>query len=130
MRGSKTKAKATQRKNNSKSRRYRKMKSMICGFAVLIFITTFALPVLAQEAEGPGEKLVEGIEETATGWAEIPKEMAETSEETNLIEGVTVGVVKGVGEAVIKTTTGAVKAATFYIPEEEEEEEEKEDIEQ
>lgn len=124
MRRHKTKVKGRQRGNNSKSSWYRRFKSTIGGFAVLIFITTFTLPVMAQEAEGAGEKLAEGVEEIATGWVEIPNEIAETSEEANLIEGVTVGTVKGAGEAVVKTATGAVKAATFYIPEEEEIEEE------
>ena len=73
-----------------------------------------------------GEKLVEGIEETATGWTDIPKEIAETTEESNVIEGLTVGTVKGAGKAVVDTTKGVVKAATFFIPEEEGEEEEKE----
>ena len=77
-------------------------------------------------AKAAGEKLVEGVEETATGWTDIPEEIAETTEESNAIEGLTVGTVKGAGKAVVDTTKGVVKAATFFIPEEEGEEEEKE----
>lgn len=101
----------------------RKLKRFLSGFASLIFLIAFAAPVIAQGAEEAGKKLAEGVEETATGWVEVPKEIAETTEEANLIEGVTIGAIKGAGEAVVKTTEGAVKAATFYIPEEEKKEE-------
>jgi len=67
-----------------------------------------------------GEKLTDGISETATGWTEIPKEMSETTEEENIVEGMTIGVVKGAAEAVTKTTEGVVKAATFFVPDENE----------
>lgn len=112
------------KKRLKRSRLYRKCKGFLSGFASLIFIVIFAVPAIAAEAKDAGEKLVEGIEETATGWVEVPKEIAETSEETNPIEGVTIGTIKGAGEAIVETTEGAVKAATFYIPEEEKKEEE------
>jgi putative exosortase-associated protein (TIGR04073 family) len=66
--------------------------------------------------EAAGDKLAEGVGDAATGWTETPKEMVETSKETNPIEGVTVGTIKGAGKTVVKTTEGAVKAATFYAP--------------
>jgi putative exosortase-associated protein (TIGR04073 family) len=91
-------------------------------FILLIYIITFAVPAFA--AEAGAEKLGEGVEEAATGWTEVPKQMAETTEETNPIEGLTVGTIKGAGDAVVKTTEGTIKAATFYIPDKEEAEEE------
>jgi putative exosortase-associated protein (TIGR04073 family) len=63
-----------------------------------------------------GDKLATGVGETATGWTEVPKEMVDTSKESNPLVGVTVGTVKGAGEAVVKTTEGAVKTGTFFIP--------------
>jgi putative exosortase-associated protein (TIGR04073 family) len=93
----------------------------ICGILPLIFIAAYAVCGYAQEAEDAGERLAEGIEETATGWTEVPEEIVETSEESNPVEGLTVGAVKGAGEAVVETAEGAVKAATFYLPDEEEE---------
>lgn len=114
-----------------KKKAHRKSRRFISGILPLIFIAAYAVCCFAQEAEDAGEKLAEGIGEAATGWVEIPKEMVETTEETNLIEGVTIGTIKGVGEAVVKTTVGVVKAATFYVPDEEGEgaEEEEEEIE-
>jgi len=90
---------------------------------LIVFIIAIALTVsfvIKTSAKDAGDKLAGGVKDTATGWAEVPKEMVKTSEETNVIEGVTVGTVKGAGEAVTKTTKGAVKAATFYIPDEDE----------
>lgn len=97
---------------------------IIAVIAIIVLAVSFITPAVAEEAakkeaaetESAGEKLAEGIEETATGWTEVPKEVAETSEETNPVEGVTVGAVKGAGKAVVKTTEGAVKTATFFVP--------------
>lgn len=118
-----TRHKANLKRRLRRCKLYRTLKGITSGFALLIFIITFAVPILAEEAKDAGEKLTEGIEETATGWVEVPKEIAETSEESNPIEGVTVGTIKGAGKAVAETAEGAVKAATFYIPEEEKKEE-------
>ena len=57
--------------------------------------------------------------------------MADTTEESNNpLVGVTVGTVKGAGEAVVKTTEGGVKTATFYIPDKQQEEKAEEQTEQ
>jgi putative exosortase-associated protein (TIGR04073 family) len=101
-------------------RRKAGLKRFIKSFPPFMLILALALPVYA-EGEA-GEKLGHGIEDAATGWVEVPKEMADTTEETNVVEGVTVGTIKGAGEAVVKTTKGAVDAATFYIPDKEEKE--------
>jgi len=103
------------------------MRKFINSFPPYLLILALALPVFAAEQEstkGPGEKLVGGVEETATGWTDVPKEMIDTTEDSNIIEGVTVGTVKGAGEAVVDTTKGAVDVATFYIPEEKDKAEE------
>ena len=111
-----------------KVRASKAMRRFIKSFPPYLLIIAFALPVLA--AEGPGEKLAEGVGDAATGWVEVPKEMADTTEETNVLEGVTVGTVKGTGEAVVKTTKGVIDAATFYIPDDKKEEEADPDAEQ
>jgi putative exosortase-associated protein (TIGR04073 family) len=102
-------------------RRKMGLKRFVKSFPPFLLVMVFMLPAIA--AEGPGEKLAGGVEDTATGWIEVPKEMAQTSEDTNIIEGLTVGTIKGAGEAVVKTTKGAVDAATFYIPDAEKDEE-------
>jgi len=107
MRRQKMKQKRSKRKPES-------IRRFINCFPACLIILAFTLPALA--AEGPGEKLAGGIEKTATGWTEVPKEMAETTEETNVVEGVTVGTVKGTGKAVVETAEGVVESATFFIP--------------
>ncbi|NQT95949.1 MAG: exosortase system-associated protein, TIGR04073 family, partial [Candidatus Omnitrophica bacterium] len=97
------------------------MREFIGSLSSYMLVLMLAFPTFA--AEEPAEKLAEGVEETATGWVEVPKEIYETSEEENIIEGVTVGTLQGAAEAVEQTAEGAVNAATFYIPDEEEEEE-------
>lgn len=82
-------------------------------------ILTAILVMPAASAEEPGEKLAGGVETAATSWTEVPREMADTTEEKNAVEGVTVGAIKGAGKAVVDTTRGVVDAATFYVPDEE-----------
>ncbi len=96
------------------ARRRMGLRRFIKSFPPFLLILALAMPVLA--AENAGEKLAGGIGDAATGWVEVPREMADTTQDTNVIEGVTVGTVKGAGEAVVKTTKGVVDAATFYIP--------------
>jgi putative exosortase-associated protein (TIGR04073 family) len=105
------------RRHRRCARRRTGLKRFVKSFPPFMLILLLAMPVWAEGAAG--EKLAGGIEDTATGWVEVPKEMAETTEDTNIIEGVTVGTIKGAGEAVVKTTKGAVDAATFYIPDSE-----------
>lgn len=86
-------------------------------------LAIFIMPFMAYRtlaADDAGEKLAEGVEETATSWTDIPENIAETSEESNPIEGITVGTIQGTGEAVEGTVKGAVKAATFFVPDSEE----------
>ena len=82
-----------------------------------MLVLALALPLWA---EGAGEKLAGGIEDTATGWVEVPREMAQTTEDTNVVEGVTIGTIKGAGEAVVKTAKGGVDTVLFLIPDEQE----------
>ena len=90
------------------------MRRFIKFFPPYILLVAFVLPVLA--AEEPVEKLSGGVKEAVTGWTEVPKEMADTTQEKNVVEGVTVGAIEGAGKAVVNTTKGVVDAATFYLP--------------
>ncbi len=99
-------------------RRKAGLKRFIKSFPLLMLVLALALPLWA-EGEA-GEKLAGGIEDTATGWVEVPREIAQTTEDTNVIEGVTIGTIEGAGEAVVKTAKGVVDTATFYIPDKQE----------
>jgi len=100
------------------------MRRFIKFFPPYILLVAFVLPVLA--AEEPVEKLSGGVKEAATGWTEVPKEMADTTQEKNVVEGVTVGAIEGAGKAVVNTTKGVVNAATFYLPDDDKVEEKNE----
>lgn len=100
------------------------MRRFIKFFPPYILLVAFVLPVLA--AEEPVEKLSGGVKEVATGWTEVPKEMADTTQEKNVVEGVTVGAIEGAGKAVVNTTKGVVDATTFYLPDDDKVEEKNE----
>lgn len=92
------------------------MRRFVKFFPPYLLIIAFVLPALA--AEEPAQKLSEGVGKTATAWTEVPKEMADTTKEKNVVEGVTLGTIKGAGKAVVDTTKGVVDVATFYLPDE------------
>ncbi len=70
----------------------------------------------AQEVvEGMGNKAARGIANVTTGWMEFPKQIYETYQEDGWAQGVFVGPFKGLGMTVVRTVSGAVEFATFFI---------------
>jgi len=113
-----------QRKKQRSKGMPRRAKHLIEGFVLLVFLTTFALPVMAaaeapeKPSENAGDRLAKGVGDTAMGWTEAPKDMIDTTKDSNIAKGLTVGTIRGAGNAVVRTTKGAVDTATFYIPKE------------
>ena len=66
--------------------------------------------------EKMGKKLGRGIVNVATGWIEIPRNIYDTSTESNPFLGITFGTLKGAGMAVVRTGAGAYDVATFLFP--------------
>jgi len=62
------------------------------------------------------DKFGRGLANAATGWLELPKNMVNTSKESNAFIGLTWGTVKGALHTVGRTAVGAVELATFFIP--------------
>jgi putative exosortase-associated protein (TIGR04073 family) len=91
----------------------------IAAIAILC-VAAIALPAFAQEGsvvERMGKKLGRGIVNVATGWVELPKNIYDTSVETNNpLMGMTYGTLKGVGMTVVRTGAGAYDVATFLFP--------------
>ncbi|MFH1645208.1 MAG: exosortase system-associated protein, TIGR04073 family [Candidatus Omnitrophota bacterium] len=90
---------------------------------VAVLILCFAaitLPAFAQEGsvvEKMGKKLGRGIVNIVTGWVELPKNIYDTSVETeNPLMGITYGTLKGVGMSVVRTGAGAYEVVTFLFP--------------
>jgi len=87
---------------------------------LILCIAAVALPAFAQEGsaiEKMGKKLGRGIVNVVTGWVELPKNIYDTSVETNNpLMGITYGTLKGVGMTVVRTGAGAYDVVTFLFP--------------
>jgi len=63
-----------------------------------------------------GDKLAAGSTNVATGWLEIPKNMILTSNQHNVVMGLTGGLLKGVLHTVGRTLSGSFDLMTFPLP--------------
>jgi putative exosortase-associated protein (TIGR04073 family) len=93
---------------------------VIIASTLVLCIMALALPVFAQEGsmiEKMGKKLGRGIVNIATGWVELPKNIYDTSVDTNNpLMGITYGTLKGLGMTVVRTGAGAYDTVTFLFP--------------
>ena len=80
---------------------------IVIGVLILINI---ASPSFAQD---PAKKLGRGLVNILTGWVELPKNIYETSVESNPFAGITIGLAKGLGMTVVRTGAGIYDTATF-----------------
>lgn len=70
----------------------------------------------AQEVvDGMANKFARGVANTATGWLELPKQIAVTVQEEGPAKGLLVGPLKGVGMTLVRTLGGAGEALTFFV---------------
>jgi len=60
-------------------------------------------------------KLKRGLTNVAFGWTEIPKNIIDTSKQSNGLNGVTIGTLKGVLQTFARTVSGVVDVLTFPI---------------
>ncbi len=82
--------------------------------AGLLFAAT---PVFAGDyATDSGAKFSRGLANTATGWGEIPKNIANESRDHNALAGATYGTLKGTAHTVGRTAVGAFDLVTFFVP--------------
>lgn len=65
--------------------------------------------------DGMANKLVRGVANIGTGWLEFPKQIYLTYREEGVAKGVTVGPIKGIGMAVVRTVAGVGETATFFM---------------
>ena len=84
---------------------------MICVAVLTVF--SLATTCFAQD---PGTKIVRGLANIVTGWVEIPKNIYDTSVEDNLFSGLTLGLAKGIGMAIVRTGAGIYETLTFPFP--------------
>ena len=93
------------------------MKGKLLVFELLMFlvILNLAVPVLADDAD-PLDKLERGVTNIFTGWLEIPNGVQKASEVTNPFTALTWGLVKGTGDAITRTSSGAYDTSMFLVP--------------
>jgi len=91
-------------------------KTMIVMAAALFAAT----PLMAGEyGNDVGNKFTRGLANTATGWGEIPKNIANESSHSNVLVGITWGTVKGAAHAIGRTGVGVFDLGTFFVPSDE-----------
>ncbi len=74
------------------------------------------LPAPTSLAQNPTRKLKRGTVNLLTGWVEIPKNIYDTTVESNLTIGLTLGTIRGFGMAVVRTGAGVYDIVTFILP--------------
>ncbi|MEE9500136.1 MAG: exosortase system-associated protein, TIGR04073 family [Candidatus Omnitrophota bacterium] len=89
------------------------MKKGIIVCVALLMIFSLTTTCFAQDM---GKKLARGFVNIITGWVELPKNIYDASVEDNLFSGLTVGLVKGVGMAIVRTGAGVYETITFPFP--------------
>lgn len=87
-------------------------KLLLVLIAALV-ILNMATPSYAQDAT---KKLGRGLVNILTGWIELPKNIYETSVESNPLAGITIGLAKGLGMTVVRTGAGIYETVTFPFP--------------
>lgn len=95
-----------------------KTSKFVMTIIILLLVISFSLPALADEnvPAKMGKKLGRGVINIATGWLELPKNIYNTTTETNPGMGITYGTLKGLGMTVVRTAAGIFDAATFLFP--------------
>lgn len=88
-------------------------KCLVVLIAVLVMVNMATLSYAQQDAT---KKLGRGLVNILTGWIELPKNIYETSVQSNPLAGITVGLAKGLGMTVVRTGAGVYETATFPFP--------------
>ncbi|MDX8398120.1 MAG: exosortase system-associated protein, TIGR04073 family [Mariprofundaceae bacterium] len=89
------------------------------AFAAVALLTLSGPAIAGDYASDSGSKFTRGLANAATGWGEVPKNIALESKSSNVLVGITYGTVKGVAHTVGRTVIGALELGTFFIPSQE-----------
>lgn len=101
-----------------------------CGsgkvLVTVLFVTGLLLCSDTWAREGPyyqtslmtrvTRKLVRGCANTAFGWCEIPRNIHIGIEDLDPLTGTVVGLVRGTGQGIVRTSWGLWEVATFPVP--------------
>jgi putative exosortase-associated protein (TIGR04073 family) len=61
-------------------------------------------------------KLARGVTNVATGWMELPRSVYVKGRDKGALQGMTIGLLQGVGMTVVRTVAGAFEAISFLVP--------------
>jgi len=83
---------------------------------IAILLIGFILLIPMAQAQEKSKKLFRGVTNLMTGWVELPKNIYDTTIEESISKGVTVGLVEGLGMAIVRTGCGVYETVTFPFP--------------
>ncbi len=91
------------------------MQRVLIALLLVVSIVTVSSSAVLAASNPASTKMTRGCKNLGLGWTEIPKQIIDTSKQSNVIAGVTVGLVKGVLQAFARTVSGAVDVVTFPV---------------
>ncbi len=83
---------------------------------VVGWLVMAAAPAQAEVEGGALRKLGRGFANLATGWLELPFQVARSTERSGAWAGTTVGLTRGVALGIGRTLVGALEMVSFPIP--------------
>lgn len=88
----------------------------LAAFGAVLALGLGGTALAGENGHDVGTKFSRGLANTATGWVEVPKNIALESKRSNILGGITLGTIKGALHTVGRTTIGVVELGTFFIP--------------
>ena len=88
---------------------------------VVCCLSLAIVPAVYAGGSGGGEatgwtKLFNGLHNTLTGWTELPRQVYNVTKEEDLTQGLTYGIIRGIGYGIVRTVSGIMDAALFFVP--------------
>ena len=90
--------------------------SLMKNIGLCVGVVLFLLSSTVCFAQDPMTKLGRGVANSLTGWAELPKNVYDTSVQENAFVGATLGLARGVGMAIVRTGAGLLEVVSFPFP--------------
>lgn len=95
---------------------------LMCGLVVAVPTRSFCSSLEIEDSSpqetvaGIANKAARGVTNVATGWLELPKQIVLTYKEDGAAKGIFIGPLMGVGMMLVRTVSGVIETATFFVP--------------
>ena len=90
---------------------------VVLGSLLFAAASVQAADVVDLDSRSAGDKLIRGLANTFLGILEIPRNIHNTTQtENSMLEGWTIGLGKGLGQAVLRIGVGLYEVVTFPFP--------------